>query len=171
MNHKKVQVTSEIVELRVVQGPKKSSFGVLTDERKSGHPDRIPVQMQEQGLGPVKNIGSVQAVEKVKRELGAFVIPRNDHHWDARFGKLSERLNQVIQPLPWNIELIEKISAVDKQVRPTLKGMVYDFQKIPENGVRSSLSASAVRCSDLEHFKPEMGICGVNELQASPKII
>jgi hypothetical protein len=127
MHDQDVQVTSEIFILCVVQGLEKDSLGILPDKRKSGHPDRIPIKVQEQGLGPVKNIDSRQTVKKVKRELGAFVIAGNDHHGNTGFGKRSERLNEIIQPFSWNVELIEKISAVDEEVRVTLKGMVYDF--------------------------------------------
>jgi len=165
VNHQNVQVTSEFIIPRVVQGLEKSSLGVFPDKRKSGHPNRIPIHVQMQRLGPVKNIDARQAVKEVKREFGALVIAGDDHHGNAGFGKPSERLNQVIQPLSRNVELVEKISAVDEEVRTSLKGMVYDFKKIPQNGVRPSLPPPAVRRSDLEHFKPEMSVCGVNELQ------
>ncbi len=95
------------------------------------------------------------------------MIAGNDHHANTGFRKPSERLNEIIQPFSWNVKLIEKIPAVDEQLYLTLKRMVYDFQEILENGVRPFLSPSAVRRSDLEHFKSKMSVCGVNELQAS----
>jgi hypothetical protein len=165
VNHQNVQVTSEFFVLRVVQGLEKGSLGVFPDKRKSRNPNRIPIQMQVQRLGPVKNIDVRQTVKEVKREFGALVIAGNDHHGNAGFGKPPEGLNQVIQPFPRNVKLIKKISAVDEQVHVTLKGMIYDFQEIPENRVRPSLPPQAVRRGDLEHFKPEMSVCGVNELQ------
>jgi hypothetical protein len=165
MDDEKVQITSEIIVLRVIQGLEKGSFGVLPDKRKTGHPHRIPIQVQKQRLGAVENIDPLQAVKEIEREFGSLVIPGNEHHGDAGFGKPSERLNQVIQPLSRDVELVEKISAVNEQIRASLKGMVYHLHEISENGVRPSLAPPAVRRSDLEHFKPEMGVCGVNELQ------
>jgi hypothetical protein len=144
MDDQDVQVASELFILRVIQRLEKGSLGILPDKRKTGHPDRISVEVKEQGLGPVKNVDPQQAVKEIKRELGAFVIPGNDHHGDAGLGKSSERLNEIVQPLSWNVELVEKISAVDEQIRLILKSMVYDLQEIPEDGVRPPLAPSAV---------------------------
>jgi hypothetical protein len=165
MDDEKVQITSEIIVLRVIQGLEKGSLGVLPDKRKSGHPHRISIQVQKQRLGAVENIDPLQAVKEIEREFGSLVIPGNEHHGDAGFGKPSERLNQVIQPLSRDVELVKKISAVNEQIRVSLKGMVYHLHEIPKNGVRPSLPPPAVRRGDLEHFKPEMGVCRVNELQ------
>jgi len=107
-------------------------------------------------------------VKEVKREFGPFVIPGDDDNRNPCSGKPPERLNQVIQPLSRDVELVEEISAVEEQVRFTFKGMIDDFQEIPENGVCPSLPAPAVRGRDLEHFKPEMSVCGVNELHPNP---
>jgi hypothetical protein len=108
-------------------------------------------------------------VKEIEREFGSLMIPGNDHDGDAGFGKPSERLNQVIQPLSRDVELVEKISAVNEQIRASLQGVVCDLHEIPQDGVRPSLPPPAVRRSDLEHFKPEMSVCSVNELQVATR--
>jgi hypothetical protein len=165
MDDEKVQITSKIFVLRVIQGLEKGLFGVFPDKRKSGYPHRIPIQVKKQRLGPVENIDPLQAVKEIEREFGPFMIPGNNHHGDAGFGQPTERLNQVIQPLSRDVEFVEKISAVNEQIRITFNGVVYDFHEIPKNGVGPSLPPPTVRRSDLENFKSKMSVCGVNEFQ------
>lgn len=93
------------------------------------------------------------------------MVAGNEDDPDACLGKAEDRPDQQVEQIPWNVVLVEEISAVDEKLSPDLQGVLSDQLKVPENRIRPVHSTSGVALSCPRDLESEMGVCSVDEPQ------
>ena len=104
-------------------------------------------------------------MEQIKGEFGPFVIAGDDQYGYPHLSQIKKRLNQFMKCLLWDVVFVKEVSAMNEKIDFSVYGVLYDGQKILENGLGPFLSSLGVALGYPGNLKSQMGICRMNKLQ------
>ena len=166
-----IEIGLQFVILRLLQGPEKGPARILPDEGEASDPHRVSVDGETKRPRPIKDVEASLPMKEIKGKLGTFVIAGNDQDAHPCAGELHEGLYKGVQDVPGNVVLVEEITAVDKQIRLDLKGVLNDGPEILKDGMRPLAAPFRVRLRDLDDLKSKVGISGMDEFHSGYRLV